>query len=377
MNSLLQWAGALFVFSGAAAEQAEDVPKYEDRGTILARVEIAGKAYRFDVDTGSEATILDKRLKRLVGPVTDKQPTHTPAGDSIREIELFKGPLMKLWKSETELPEVGIIDLSALESDIGIRVDGILGMTILRDIPQSWDFSGTRLIWSTNWVNSVSATTVPFEGQSTNWFFYFSATANGIPLRLIVDTGAQGSIDLNPTDWETVFGKNPPKTATIMGEDGFGNEFTSTCARLASLQIGDAVFTNLFCSRNLGTNLPSSIGLDFLRRHRVFMDFPNSQLTVERPSGLEKDDFNMTGIHVRWGKDGLPFVKWVESKSSGEEAGVRKEDRILKLDGKGVWRMRPQTIFDLMRKGDGQVLELEIQRNGKSQTIRVTLRRVI
>ncbi|MFM2229938.1 MAG: hypothetical protein RL607_1196 [Bacteroidota bacterium] len=156
-----------------------------------------------------------------------------------------------------------------------------------------------------------------------------------------------------------------------------------------------------------------SLGNDVLKRFHMIWDYPNQRLLL-RPnswfntpfqynmSGLEiqhqgmqwvaeeydedlkksinsQNQFNGNGqrvssnIKVNFELKPIYFVMSVRTDSAAESLGIKRGDRLLKVDGKECQNMTLDQINQLFKMQDGKSIELVLERNGKPYRVQLVL----
>jgi C-terminal processing protease CtpA/Prc len=67
----------------------------------------------------------------------------------------------------------------------------------------------------------------------------------------------------------------------------------------------------------------------------------------------------------------------VRKDSPAELAGLKKNDRLIKIEGKSTHDLTIERINELLKSEDGRTIELVIERYGKQHTFRFKLKSII
>lgn len=119
-----------------------DIPT--DGDLLLAPVAIAGRTYRFMVDTGSFCTVFDSSLKSLLGRPLETRIVDTPSGSSITQLYPF--PQMLLGRMPVSANNtVACFELDDMEKVAGVKIDGFIGSDVLSQYVVRLDFDRGRL----------------------------------------------------------------------------------------------------------------------------------------------------------------------------------------------------------------------------------------
>jgi hypothetical protein len=185
----------------AVRQQAGDVPIELQRGYLIA---VRGRIGDRDgltvvVDTGTLPTLVDARIARPFGQTGPKVPvdsfTRSDQLESVVIPSLALGPF-----TATNVSALAA-DLSPLEPRFGIKIDVVVGVSLLRGTCFSIDYVGRRLGFACRdgWRASL-----PLDHRSPH--VVADVTIDGTRLRLLVDTGSQAVViyeDAMPAVWRS------------------------------------------------------------------------------------------------------------------------------------------------------------------------------
>ena len=114
--------------------------------------------------------------------------------------------------------------------------------------------------------------------------------------------------------------------------------------RLSDLSVGPFRHQNLRLS--MGTN--NVLGIGYLRRYRVTIDFPNQRIYLAKGKGFaDRDRGQMCGMQYLFRPKGIELETIAEGSPAGV-AGVHAKDILLSLNGKQVRELRPAVISRLL-----------------------------
>jgi hypothetical protein len=367
---------AFLAFTISNSFAAENAPR--DNSTTTLRdlgSGIDGDVYMFEhwrtfnIDTGADYTLV--RLwftNHLVEPVTTV--TAAKPNSASAPIKFYAGPPM-FFANQWMRAYVGAVDFTRLEEMTGTEVDGILGVNALRDFVVTLDLQKGAISLSTNRSLPLMGT-IPLEPTNSN--YAFSATIGDTTVKLAIDTGAADAITLNAEDWSKVFPKPPAHIRNRTSADFEGIVHTNIHARLPLLKIGSELYTNLPCGRAAMSNFCSFVGLGFLRQHKVTIDYPNNRLKLERLNVPAYEE-NMSGIALKWNR-GSAIIRAIDADSPASNSGLVEGDEFLKINGQAIWKYTRKELFQLLRKGDGEVLTIEALHGANPVKAKIALRRL-
>ena len=99
---------------------------------MLIKVEINGKPAVMVLDTGSNETIVSPRLV-IVKQLSSKEAVAMAKGSGYSGNGVITTALLKVGPLNPKNCQILVVDLSDLSKTLGQEVDGILGMSVLKD----------------------------------------------------------------------------------------------------------------------------------------------------------------------------------------------------------------------------------------------------
>lgn len=130
--------------------------------------------------------------------------------------------------------------------------------------------------------DAATALSLTFENGNV----LVSARIDDTPMRLIVDTGGKGTLQLTAATLSRVHVDRKPDTVTRI--DAIGNPYQGSAFEVAELAIGDAVFRNVAgflrgeAAGGVTGALPADglLGMEFLRPYVARFDYASGKLTL-------------------------------------------------------------------------------------------------
>ncbi|MBM3872244.1 MAG: hypothetical protein FJ382_00640 [Verrucomicrobia bacterium] len=298
--------------------------------------------WRFLVDTGSSVTLVSPDF---AAQAARRGTTPEGAGVSVRSAsgEWITLPAVTLRRLDLggvrfeSVPAV-VYNFDALSDHFGERIDGILGFPLFRETVLTLDYPqstlrltpagssggltpGSRLRFDP--ANRVPLVPMEIAGQAVN---------------VLVDTGSDGGLQLNPTGLTVPF-RAPPvdgaKVATLLGDR------QQRLARLeGNVLLGSHVFAQPVVDLNESLG---SVGGDALRHFVVTFDQARGEMTVFRDPGRSPEtppirsgglSFRRTPAYWR--------VSHVIPGSPAAKAGIQEGDLVIRIEGEPVanWTLR-------------------------------------
>lgn len=296
--------------------------------------------YHFLVDTGSSVTLVTPALaRRYPGRTVPPAAATTVRGADGRILELPRGSLRRLELGEARFEDLDVLvyDCAPLSAHLGVRIDGVLGFPLFREVLLTLDYPGSRVILQpVREVPLVPGSVVPFDDARKTPLI--SVRIGDRSIAALIDSGSDAVFSLNPVGLEPQFVFGPTIGATVGTISG---DRTQKIGRLAgNLSIGGYDFYQPVVEV---TDTLSAVGGGLLRHFTVTFDQLRDRVTFYRESrepirmparrsaGVS---FNKTPAY--WRVDG------VVPGSSAEAAGVQTGDLVVRINGEPVakWDLR-------------------------------------
>ncbi len=344
----------VILLTHGCADEPKEVPKSTVKQNILAAFEIAkscdpillpvtfkGKECLFVLDTGSSHTVFDTSLRNELGEVKkiERALTHgTPITAELFDApDAFLGPL-----NLKDSNEVSCLDLKMLSLIDGRTVSGIIGMNFLK-----------RHVIQIDFDNGTLSFLQPVEDQHPDWGIEllirygtlgWPYITGEIPdsnnANFIIDTGSNSTGALAGDIFEKIISEKKPKTSEMLFTTVSGVMRNREC-RIDNFSVGSFKYEKLIFSEANWSHL----GLSFLARHIVTLDFANSRIYLKKGKQFTKEDeTDMSGLHLL-SISGNTVVYSVDEGSPAQKAGIGSQDLILKINEKdaseyNMWGLR-------------------------------------
>jgi hypothetical protein len=247
-------------------------------GLIAIPVHIGAADHSFVVDTGFTLSVFDASLQPELGPQVDVVKVHSPGG--VVHIGRYSARGARIGSLPFAETAVLCRDLTALREASGYSWRGIVGMDFLREWIVRIDFDESRLQFL-----------APDSPRTADWGEPMPIVYDerGIP-RLLADVGkvAQIPFQIDTGDRYTgslakwLFSKLVSSgEARITGSDRsmtVAGDCSQPAGRLSHLSLGSFHHANL----RMSSAADNVLGLDFFRRYRVTIDFPNKKIYLAK-----------------------------------------------------------------------------------------------
>jgi hypothetical protein len=298
--------------------------------------------YRFLIDTGSSVTLVTPALaKRYPGrePLTTPAPNVRVKGADGSVTELPRASLRRLELGDARFEDVDVLvyDCAPLSAHLGVRIDGVLGFPLFREIFLTLDYPGSRVVLQPA-RNSplVPGTIIPFDDARK--VPLITVRLGDRSIVALIDSLSDALFSLNPVGLEPRFSFGPTTGATVGTITG---DRVQRIGRLAeSVTIGEQTFETPIVDL---TDELSAIGGGMLKHFAVSFDQVRDRATFYRasrepirvnPRRSAGVSFNKTPAYWR--------VAGVVPNSSAEREGVQRGDLVTRINGESVarWDLR-------------------------------------
>jgi hypothetical protein len=206
-----------------------------------------------------------------------------------------------------------------------------------------------------NWGENV-----PFVYDTSGAMFILATVGENVRIPFMVDTGDFGTGHLDEALLTRLVSSHE---ARVTGSDKYGSFsgiYSARVARLSHLCLGPFRHENL----RFVSGKRNALGMNYLFRYRVTIDFPNERLYLAKGKSFAGHDAgNTCGLRYSFRARGLD-VESVDERSPACAAGLRAKDVIVKLCGKPVSAWKPSEVSRLLTT-EGKTVQMTIERDGK------------
>ncbi|MGC4072689.1 MAG: aspartyl protease family protein [Nibricoccus sp.] len=305
--------------------------------------------WRFLVDTGSSVTLVSDQFASQYGfqqPATTNPPVRIRSANG-GTVSLPAVNIKRLQLGDARFLNVPAFtyDCSELSAHFGMRIDGILGFPLFRDVVFSLDYPQSRLVITTAGPTPLlPGSLIPFNNERRTPIV--TLTLGNETFTTLIDSGSDGPLFLNPFGLHPEFAYGPRSGGTVGTLTG---DRPQQIGRLRQpLIIGtyrlDEPFVDL-------TDQLSSIGGEVLKHFCVTFDPPRNNVTFFRDS---------TAVIVSGARrsTGMSFAKtpayWrvasVVPGSPAQAAGIQRGDLVARINGEPVSAWPLQRLDNLTRR---------------------------
>ncbi len=347
------------------------------------------------LDSGIEGIILtDKALVNALEPQCARKFNLTAPGSDItldacitRPVKVnFRG-LIPIITNVVLLQE----DYFSLESFIGARVHGLIGLDKFRNLLVTFNYDRSLLTFTRpgNFKIPSNSEIVPINILRGRPYITARVELDTKEIRdlwLMIDSGANHPLLLEIDSTDTY--KPVQALETTIGR-GLAGIINGEFVRSGWLLIGNARLDNLITSLSADyfEGNPASrnfrdgtLGSGALARFRVTFDYLNNRLILEKGAKFGQPfEYNMSGITFECLNSGFNVFKVSEIiyDSPAYHAGVYPDDLLMSINGKTAFTLNLGELNAILSSRPGNLVTLVVSRNGEIMTFRFKLKRLI
>ncbi|MGU3373714.1 PDZ domain-containing protein [Chryseobacterium sp. M5A1_1a] len=307
-----------------------------------------------------------------------------------------------------------------ISSHVGIPVNGVIGYHFFKNHLVYIDYISKKLtIYENtdllkNKIRKFEELPITIEKNKPYLYGGVEMTNDKKDSKLLVDLGNSDAIWLFPALIKN-FVYNRPNIDDFLGR-GFNGDIYGKRSRIHNFYLGDFRFEKPLTAMpdefsiqhvNLVENRKGSIGGEIMRRFTVIFDYPNKKLYLRKNRNFDDPfHFNMSGLDFKqdgleWKQDRVAIetqnlasmgaegyknsfqykfslkpifsIAGVRKDSPAYEAGLKRDDRIISINGYKSSEMTLENIIELMKSDEGKNITMVIQRDTEQLTLRFTL----
>nr|WP_255482545.1 aspartyl protease family protein [Rhodanobacter sp. MP7CTX1] len=342
---------------------------------------VNGKPVRLMFDTGAGNLLTPAAAKRL-GLTSEGKLASGGVGEQLNNRGFARAKEVRVGAATLADPVFAVTNLGDLPKVEGVPLDGLVGYEMFRRFGVTIDYAKKQITFSEpkkfTPPPGAAALTFDLDGH----YAVISGTLDGVPVRVIVDTGSRGSLVMTAAfvhahDLITKYGASP-EAVTGWGVNGGSR---GRPARFGTLRLGDfdidGVAGDLFVGDKGGLANPDwsgDLGGGVLHRFTVAFDYANKKIYLAPNVDIDKPyAFDRSGLWLLVDGDSLKVVD-VAKDSAAEQAGMHIADRISSIDGVAIatkslsdWRQQLRELPVDTR------LTIRFQRDGKISDATLTL----
>lgn len=314
-----------------------------------------------------------------------------------------------------------------VSSHVGIPVNGVIGYHFFKDHPIAIDYISKKITVYENInplkrkVRKFNEIPISIEKDKPYLNADVEMTSERKDSKLLIDLGNSDAIWLFPTLIKD-FVYNRPNIDDFLGR-GFNGDIYGKRSRIHNFYLSDFKFEKPLTAMpdeysiqhvNLVKDRKGSIGGELMRRFSVIFDYPNNKLYLKKNRNFDDPfHFNMSGLDFKqdgmeWQQDRVKIetqsmggnvnsavgnknevfresfqynfilkpifsIAGVRKDSPAYEAGLKKDDRVISINGDKTSDMTLEKILEIMKSSEGRTIIMVIQRQEQNLTFRFNL----
>ena len=361
-----------------SAGQSARLPLMDEDVLIRVPVKLFGETHYFVVDTGSSVSVIDASYRDRLVALSALGSTDVSLFET-NTAALYRCPELFVAEIRADLQGVVCVDLGMAKRITGEQCDGILGMDFLQNYVVSMDFDKQTLTIGDRVPEDLTkdAARIPLTRMANNRVGLPAVLNKTLSSMFLIDSASTSSVCLSNTNWNKL-GNPQARTQRHLSAMIENPAAESVKLRLHEMQVGSDDYPNLVCSLSSREDATSDhIGLAFLRRHLVTLDFPKKVLYLLPGQHFrDADETDMSGLHLL--RDGeRTFVYSVDEGSPAAAAGVKTGDVLVRLNGQNVSAKKMRDIRQQLRAQEGLEVTLELRRDERPAKIVFQLKKIL
>ncbi|BAP30403.1 PDZ/DHR/GLGF domain protein [Chryseobacterium sp. StRB126] len=314
-----------------------------------------------------------------------------------------------------------------ISSHVGIPVNGVIGYHFFKDHPIAIDYISKKITVYENIdvlkrkVRKFDEFPISIEKDKPYLNADVEMTREKKASKLLIDLGNSDAIWLFPTLIKD-FVYNRPNIDDFLGR-GFNGDIYGKRSRIHNFYLGDFKFEKPLTAMpdeysiqhvNLVKDRKGSVGGEIMRRFSLIFDYPNNKLYLKKNRNFDDPfHFNMSGLDFRqdgmeWQQDRVKIetqtmgstvngtvgnknevyresfqynfilkpifaIAGVRKDSPAYEAGLKKDDKVISINGDKTSDMTLEKILEIMKSSEGRTITMIIQRQEEKLTFRFNL----
>ncbi|OHX66915.1 PDZ domain-containing protein [Flammeovirga pacifica] len=287
-------------------------------------------------------------------------------------------------------------DVLMLSKNLGMHVHGLIGATIFNHFCVHIDYIQKKItLYDQEFYDAKRRRkfqkrydVFPLEVDRNRSYIVSTAKKNeeetSYKLKLLVDTGASHALSILEKE-------NSPMRASVKAiRDhlgvGINGDLYGKVNRLDLWKMGEFIIDDPIVKfpdldnnhlKLMGEDRHGSIGSEILRRFSVVIDYKNQEILLKKNRTFKQEfQYNYVGLDFIKPYPSLPFyeVSQIREYSPAFKAGIKKGDRLIRINGTSVNALSMQEVRKLFRGKDGKKLSLGIlDYQGVSKKLVLTL----
>lgn len=342
----------------------------EKRGDhLIVPLKVGGRTLPCLVDTGCTHNLLDVQHQAVLGKQQGTAEITTAQGGV--EVAYFESPKMRLGPVKLGRTEpVLCYDCSELRKGLGLDIQAVVGMAALKEHIVEIDFDEGKLSILPNDAEPDPhwGEPLPLTADRAGLRYFVTLSVAGIDSSFLLDTGASStSIERDLTkQLLKLFMLRDVGTLHFQTFDG---KYVEPVYFVRELSLGPFTHRQVEAHRDGD----SKLGLDYLSRYRVVLDFPGRKIYLNKGAKYDaRHRRDMAGLHPTL-VDGEMIVTFVAKDGPARRLGLQVGDKLEQVDGRDASSYTSFQLRELFTAGDGQHIALTYSRAGQTKQVNLVL----
>ena len=372
----------------APAPTAVSIPFEMVTRHIVVKVTVdKSRPLSFVFDTGANRGIIDIERAKELELTLEGRVKVGGAGAQTQTGAMVQNSRWSLVGFENFSQSVSLaIPLGHIAARFGHDFDGIIGSEFIKEFVVEVDYEKRllKLHDKSKFKYNGPGESIPIQFNSEGHpLLEAEVTPIGskpVRAKFVLDLGSGGSLALHsPFVNERRLLEGNEKTIRAIGVGGAGGQSFGKVGRVAELKIGSFRIANpisLFSQDKAGAfaneSVAGNIGQRIAGRFKIFLDYDNRRIILE-PTGSFGEPFDRANPGIALRAEGSDFrtfrITDVLENSPGSEAGLQKDDILLKVDDFPSTELTITKLQELFEQS--KPYKVTIRRG--EQTLQVTL----
>ena len=403
---------------------------------IFIPIKVNGETLTFLLDTGVEETVLfslDDKEEVSLYQLEKIMLRGLGANEAVEAYKSSKNKFETAGFTDNEHEIYLILDQEFnFSSQVGIPVNGIIGYHFFKNHLVEIDYDHKKVIVYDQSYSKIKKRlsktyqkdTISIENNKPYYLSTVRTTQQTRLSKMLIDTGNSDAIWLFLSETKDL--TLPDKNIYCFLGRGFSGNVYGKRARINQFTFGNQTFSNPIGTFPDSTSVRSvnfvahrigSLGGEVLSRFNVVFDYIGNSVYSKPGIKIKAPfNFNMSGLEVQ--HDGLEWVSQsyqdrnttvgavykstmddfgrvqdnlkikfelkpvfkifnVREGSVAQEAGLKIDDRILKINGRNAHYLTIEKINELLKSEEGRNIEIEVERKGRILKFKFQLRNIL
>jgi predicted aspartyl protease len=335
----------------------EPIPIDADASHIIVDVQIGDRKYPFLLDTGCTNTIYDERLREKLG----KSIGHGELIETGQQIQTFKS--IDAYISGINMRDeakIACMDLSEVSNKLSADIYGVVGMSFLRGRRIVIDKANGTVRLEKKGAQICKSWGKGWEIHNRNKYPY--VYIDEMKEEFLIDTGDSSSGALNKRVFRKVMlheGLSPRTCSSFTIAGTIRQRHIRTIRiRILGMEYNSMEFSE--------KERKCVIGLEFLARHKVLLDFAGNRMYLKKGKRFSwPDALFRTGMVLGFFENTIKVLH-VVSMGNADNLGIVKGDVIVNINGIGMEDLSLGSIDRIFEKDE---VKVNLIRDGQRKTI--------